>query len=451
MISPKDAESFELTRRSLDGRVVTLGYALRGRGGARTEFEETLHIPESLGPLADGGDAGVARALLALHLAAGTSYWKTAVPKRLVLRETSLSADDAAFWTEVYTKGLGEFFYRNAIDPNGAAVFEGSGAIGPAAVPAATGPALVLWGGGKDSVVSERVLAQAREPHELLTIGRSGWEWISRSAAIAGVPHHVAERRLDPKLFELNAAGALNGHVPVSAYLAAAGTLIALLSGRRAVVASNESSASHGSTAWKGLDVNHQWSKSFEFERGFRAWQARHLAGGPEYFSLLRPLTELRIVKAFATETRFFSSVTSCNRNFSQSGPAASRWCLTCAKCVFVSLMARPWLDDARFHALFGGDALADPANCETIEDLLGLRGSKPFECVGTPDESAAAVHLARTRGITLPHGCMTVFGDRIAQRLDLDAVAAESLRRSDDHALPPRWLAALDAYLDRH
>src|SRR4030095_910906 len=160
------------------------------------------------------GDAGVARALLALHLAAGTSYWKTAVPKRLVLRETSLSADDAAFWTAVYTKGLGEFFYRNAIDPNGAAVFEGSGAIAPAAVPAATGPALVLWGCGKDSVVSERVLAQAREPHELLTIGRSGWEWISRSAAIAGVPHHVAERRLDPKLFELNAAGALNGHVP---------------------------------------------------------------------------------------------------------------------------------------------------------------------------------------------------------------------------------------------
>jgi hypothetical protein len=113
--------------------------------------------------------------------------------------------------------------------------------------------------------------------------------------------------------------------------------------------------------------------------------------------------------------------------------------------------MARPWLDDAGYHALFGGDALADPANCETIEELLGIRGSKPFECVGTPDESVAAVHLARRNGIVLPHGCMTVFGDRIAQRSDLDAVAAEALRRSDDHALPPRWLAALDAYLDRH
>ncbi|HJQ97387.1 MAG TPA: hypothetical protein VJ826_03680 [Candidatus Polarisedimenticolaceae bacterium] len=449
MISPKDAESFELTRRSLDGRVVTLEYSLRGRGGARIEFEETLQVPESLGALAGGDAPGVARALLALHLAAGTSYWKTAAPKRLVVREASLSTDDAAFWTEVYTKGLGEFFYRNGIDPNGAAVFEGTGVAEPASAPTGKGAALVLWGGGKDSVVSERVLAEAREPHELLTIGRSGWEWISRSAAIAGVPHHVAERRLDPKLFELNAAGALNGHVPVSAYLAAAGVLIALLTGRRAVIASNESSASHGSTTWKGLDVNHQWSKSFTFERGFRGWLSRN--GGPEYVSLLRPLTELRIVKAFATETRFFSSVTSCNRNFSQSGPAASRWCLACPKCVFVSLMARPWLDDAGYHALFGGDALADPANCETIEELLGLRGSKPFECVGTPDESAAAVHLARTRGITLPHGCMTVFGDRIAERTDLDTVAAEALRRSDDHALSPRWLAALDAYLDRH
>jgi len=452
VISPKDAESFELTRRSLDGRTVRLGYALRSRGGARIELEETLQIPESLGPLASGDDPAVARALLALHLFGGTSYWKTAVPRRLVVVDAALSLEDAAFATEVYTKGLGEFFYRNGIDPAGAAVFEGTGAKAAAPVSGGAGAALLLWGGGKDSVVSQRVLAQAGEPHELLTIGRGGWEWVTRSAGVAGVPHHVVERRLDPKLFEMNTAGALNGHVPVSAYLAAAGTLVALATGRRAVIASNEASASVGSTTWRGLDVNHQWSKSLEFERGFRASLARNLDDGAEYFSLLRPLTELRITKAFTSHTRFFSSVTSCNRNFSQTGPAAARWCLACPKCVFVALMARPWLDDAAYHALFGGDALADPSNCETIEELLGIRGSKPFECVGTPDETAAAVHLARMGGVTLPHGCMTVFGDRVAaERNDLDAVAARALARSGDHAIPERFLAALDAYLDRH
>jgi hypothetical protein len=453
VIRPEAAESFELTQRSLEHRTVTLGYALHGKGGARLEFEETLTLPESLGPLAAASDGAVARALLAVHLAGGPSYWKTAVPRRIVVSGERLSADDDAFWTMVYTKGLGEFFYRNGLDPNGALAFEGAGATPePGAAAEGNGPALVLWGGGKDSLVSERVLSASSEPHELLTIGRAGWEWIGRSAALAGVPHHVVERRLDPKLLELNAAGALNGHVPVSAYLAAVGVLVALLCGRRAVIASNESSASEGGTTWHGLDVNHQWSKSLEFERGFQAWLSRNLAGGPEYFSLLRPLTELRIVKAFATHTRFFESVTSCNKNFSQTGPAASRWCLTCPKCVFVALMARPWLDDARYHALFGADPLADPANCERIEELLGVRGTKPFECVGTPEETAAAFYLARTRGVTLPHGCMTVFQDRVAaHRRDLPDVAASALSRSDAHAIPVRWLAQLDAYLDRH
>ena len=452
MISPRDAESFELTRRSLEDRTVTLGYAIHGRGGARIELEERLQIPESLGPLAPEKDEAVSRALLALHVVGGTSYWKTAIPKRIRIASGALTAEDAAFWTDVYTKGLGEFFFRNGIDPTGAVTFEGSAKDTSGAASQAHGPALVLWGGGKDSVVSERVLAQSGEPHELLTIGRSGWEWIGRSAALAGVPHHVVERRLDPKLFELNAAGALNGHVPVSAYLAAASLLVALLTGRRAVIASNESSASEGNTTWHGIDVNHQWSKSLEFERGFRTWLARHVEGGPAYFSLLRPLTELRIVKAFTSHTRFFSSVTSCNRNFSQTGPAATRWCLSCPKCVFVALMARPWLDDAAYHSLFGGDPLADPANCGAVEELLGVRGSKPFECVGTPEETAAALHIAKMRGIAVPHGCMTVFNDRIAaRRADLDQVAARALARSDDHAVPSKWLAQLDAYLDRH
>ena len=453
MIPPREAESFELTHRSLEDRTVTLGYALHGRGGARIAFEEKLQIPETLGPLGSAQDDAVGRALLALHVVGGTSYWKTAIPKRIRVGPEALSPEDASFWTEVYTKGLGEFFYRNGIDPTGAVTIEGSArSTAPPAAARGEGPVLVLWGGGKDSVVSERVLAQAGEPHELLTIGRGGWEWIGRSASLTGVPHHVVERRLDPRLFELNAAGALNGHVPVSAYLAAAGVLVASLTGRRAVIASNEAGASQGNTTWHGIDVNHQWSKSLEFERGFSGWLARQVEDGPRYFSLLRPLGELRIVKAFTSHPRFFTSVTSCNRNFSQTGPAATRWCLTCPKCVFVALMARPWLDDSAYHSLFGGDPLADPANCELVEELLGVRGVKPFECVGTPEETAAALHLAKTRGVFVPHGCMTIFGDCVASlRSDLDEVAARALARSDVHAIPARWLVQLDAYLDRH
>lgn len=444
--------SFRLTGSALDGRTIRLGYALENAGISRIDLEETLELPESLGRLSGAGHPAVARALRGLHLAAGTSYWKTSIPPSIVLEEGALSDDDAAFWTEVYTLGLGEFFFRNEIDPRGAVRFDGrSKDADPVEAPQAAGPALLLWGGGKDSAVSHRALRGSGERHELLTIGRPEWSWPARSAEVAGVPHHMVTRRIDPKLFELNAAGALNGHVPVNAFLAAAAWAIALLTGRSAVVASNESSACEGNTLWSGIDVNHQWSKSLEFERGFQGWTRRSVRGGPEYFSLVRPLTELAIVRAFAAHPEFFATVTSCNRNFLQSGPAASRWCLTCPKCVFVALMARPWLDDAAYHELLGGDPLSDPMNVDTLEELLGIARMKPFECVGTPEESIAAIHLARTAGRKLPHGTMTLFNRQVAARdLDPAAIAATALARSDLHALPARFLTVLDAYLAR-
>src|SRR5262249_29997672 len=139
-----------------------------------------------------------------LHLAGGTSYWKTSIPKDLRLESGPLSPDDAAFWTEVYTKGLGEFFYRNRIDPTGAARFDGSGrAEAPARARTGDGSALLLWGGGKDSIVSHEALSASGVPHELLTIGRSEWEWVARSATTTRLPYHTVERRLDPKLKEL--------------------------------------------------------------------------------------------------------------------------------------------------------------------------------------------------------------------------------------------------------
>jgi UDP-N-acetyl-alpha-D-muramoyl-L-alanyl-L-glutamate epimerase len=450
---PFPFDTFVFAHRAIEGRRVRLGYALTSRSGGRVEFEESLELPSSLEVVAGPSDPAVARALLGVHLAAGASYWKTCIPRELLVSDAALTAEDAAFWTTVYTQGLGEFFYRNEIDPTDRVVFRGEGrAASPASAGNPRGPALLLWGGGKDSAVSHEVLAQAREPHELLSIGRASWTWVRRAAEVAGVPLHVAERKLDPKLLEMNAAGALNGHVPVSAYLAFAGVLVALLAGRSAVIASNEASASAGNAAWHGIDVNHQWSKSLAFERLARAWLARHLAGGPEYVSLLRPLSELRIVKAFATHPGYFGVATSCNANFRQDGAATRRWCLACAKCVFVSLMARPWLDDGAYHALFGGDPLADPANATLVEELLGIRGTKPFECVGTPEETIAALQLARAAGRSIPHGIMTLFADRIgSQPFDGDALAARVLARTSDHELSAARLAALDDYLDRH
>ena len=183
-----------------------LGYTLTSRDGAHVEFEETYELPASLGPLAPASDEAVGRALLGLHLAAGTSYWKTRIPRELWVEDASISADDAQFWSAVYTQGLGEFFYRNQIDPTGRASFrETSGADRhKAAAHPAPGPSLLLWGGGKDSVVSHEILEAAGEAHDLLSVGRTDWEWVHSSAAVSGRVLHVVSRRLDPKLLEMN-------------------------------------------------------------------------------------------------------------------------------------------------------------------------------------------------------------------------------------------------------
>jgi hypothetical protein len=113
--------------------------------------------------------------------------------------------------------------------------------------------------------------------------------------------------------------------------------------------------------------------------------------------------------------------------------------------------MARPWLDDAAYHALFGMYR-ADPANGTFVEELLGVRGTTPFECVGTPDETLAALHLARRAGRTIPHGVMTAFNRRVASGFpDLDAITTAALTVSPDHELSAGRIAQLHDYLDRH
>lgn len=452
--SPLRFDRFVFTHRGIDALGIRLGFRLEHPAdGSRVDLEETIALPPSLRRLWTTNEPSLARALRGLHLAAGTSYWKTCLPEAIDVGDEPLSDDDVVFWNEVYTKGLAEFFYRNGIDPEGRVRFR-NGWKPVRTVAPRPGPfhrSLVLWGGGKDSVVAHEALAASGERHELLTVGREDWRWIAASANVASVPHHLLVRRLDPTLFELNAAGALNGHVPVSAALAFASQFVALLCGYSAVVAGNESSASEGNTRWHGVDVNHQWSKSLEFERLFREWQRRNIEDGPTYLSLLRPLTELAIVRAFSGHPAYFASVTSCNRNFSQSGPAARRWCLSCPKCVFTALMARPWLDDAAYRSLFGGDPLADPANGTLVEELLGLTGVKPFECVGTPEETALALALARGRGRAPSAGRVAALAERAAERFsDVDAAARRLLARGNEHALTPRWIKVLDAYLDR-
>jgi hypothetical protein len=191
-------------------------------------------------------------------------------------------------------------------------------------------------------------------------------------------------RKLDPGLLRLNSQGYLNGHTPFSALLAFVSVLAAILSGRKYIALSNESSASE--TTIPGTAINHQYSKSLEFEEAFRWYSEKYVARGVDYFSFLRPLNELQIARIFSGYKNYHPVFRSCN-----AGSREDTWCGKCAKCLFTCIILSPFLSDEQIRNIFGKNLLDDPELRPLFDQLTGVADEKPFDCVGT----LAEVNLA--------------------------------------------------------
>ncbi|MBZ5734142.1 hypothetical protein K8Z61_06500 [Nocardioides sp. TRM66260-LWL] len=384
----------------LDGARIELPYLGVASDGVRTSFVETVELP---GPL-DGADPAVVEPLLRLlSLAASLSYAKAYAPGAIEVPD-GLTAQERAFLAELTPNGLGEFAYVNDLPEVFSTPILGPDRAAPAAPAAPSSPdagsashrpgrVLVAVGGGKDSIVSIEALLGAGLDVGLFSV--NAYAPIEATAQVAERPLHTARRRLDPELFRLNAEGAPNGHVPVTAVNSLVAVLTALALGFDTVVFSNEASSSYGNVAWHGRVVNHQWSKGLAFERLLRASLP---TGAPDYVSLLRPLTELRIARRFAEHRAYHGVFTSCNRAFKLQESERTSWCGDCPKCRFVFLCLGPFLPREELLAIFSGrDLFADPAQREGFLELLGAEGLlKPFECVGEPDECRVALGLLR-------------------------------------------------------
>ena len=374
-----------------DGTTIRLRYLARGADGAAHEFTEVVELP---GPLDRVPVATRDRLLRLLSLAGSLSYFKAFAPATLVVPD-GLTRRERRFVTDLTRYGLGEFAYVNRLPE----VFD-TQIIAPEVAEAAppTPPsdprrALVAVGGGKDSIVSIESLKQAGL--ELALFSVNSYAPIEATAAVAGLPLRTARRRLDPELFRLNEAGAPNGHVPVTAVNSLIALLSALALGYDTVVFSNEASSSYGNVEWAGQTINHQWSKSIDFERLLRESLP---SGAPAYLSLLRPVTELRIARRFAEYVDYHRVFTSCNRAFKLREADRTSWCADCPKCRFVFLCLAPFLTRAALLDIFGGrDMFADEAQVTGFLEILGADGLlKPFECVGEPDECRVALTLLR-------------------------------------------------------
>lgn len=321
------------------------------------------------------------------------SYWKATCSPQIEIRPSQLSEDRIQWWHDLFIHGLGEFFYRNEIDftaPDFLTITAtGDRAFLPQTSQREPSGDLILVGGGKDSCVTLEVLKElpGRKGTLVLNPTRASID----SIKIAGYEMPLTVRRtIDPKLLELNRAGYLNGHTPFSAYLAFLGVFIAALHGYQYIIASNENSANEQNTTFHQLKVNHQYSKSFRFEKRFRDYCDRYLTPQVRYFSLLRPLFDLQISGIFSRFSEQHLSFRSCNVNQRKDS-----WCKQCPKCAFVYLSLFPFLRDEQIFNIFGEDLYFKPEIASAIAELAGISKHKPFECVGTLEESRLAVLLS--------------------------------------------------------
>ncbi|HEX8075006.1 MAG TPA: hypothetical protein VF545_08490 [Thermoleophilaceae bacterium] len=413
------------------------------------EFTERVRFPGAEAPSGAAALDELDRLLSLLHLVAGVSYYKAAAPPAISV-ESGAAIDPAtsAFLERLYVDGLSEFAWTNGIDLRERVRFAPNAprAAAPGAPPRLERRTAVPIGGGKDSIVALAALRAAGEPLVAFSVGRA--EPIVRTVAVAGVPHLVVERELAPELIELNARGALNGHVPVTAVVSAIACAAAPLYGFDAVAMANERSASEGNLRVDGVEVNHQWSKGIAFERLFREQLARR-APGLEWFSLLRPFGELAIARAFAGLEGYHHAFTSCNAAFRRD-PArrGSGWCGDCPKCRFVFLALAPWLGPERLESIFGANLLHDPGEVAGFAELMGVGGHKPFECVGEEDESAAAFRLIADRPEWRDAVVVRHVRDAVLPGLGPAGDPAAALRPSAEHCMPARYQAMARAFL---
>ena len=371
-------------------REIVFKYSIEFYNSKPINFSEKIVLPQASRNLKK---KEIHKFLEPLSLILGISYYKLYCPPKILIF-FKLSKEEAEFWNIVYRKGLGEFLFRNNLNPDKLAKFSHVKKKVESIRISTNGNILLGIGGGKDSIVALELLKNFKLSLFLVEAGRP--DLISkRIIEKSHKSSFIINRTLDPKIFE-KYAGSYNGHVPISAVFAFLGILSAFLYEQQYVVVGNEYSSNFGNIKYKDEIVNHQWSKSAEFESMFQEYVRKFITPDIIYFSLLRQFYEIRIAKMFAQRKKYLPLFSSCNRNFKvfKSRPN-SLWCGECSKCAFVFLILVPFINKTELIKIFSKNLLNDIVLLPLYKDLLGFGKMKPFDCVGTFEEAQVALYLA--------------------------------------------------------
>lgn len=391
------ATYFEFTSYTFEPEkhACTFSYSIVFDNKKTLDFTEVIELTQPV-DISGLPEDVLAQTLQGVHLMLGVSYFKLYAPA-VVKHPYVLTIEQSEYWNSLYTVGLGEFYYQNNLDPH---AFEGFSADSSAMISSQyvrrSDRALVGIGGGKDSIVGAELLKKmGYEITAFVKETQKQYDQVDRVIEVMGIDTLKIRRLLDPQIFEKH-DDSYNGHVPISGVYAWLGLLSALLYDYKYVVVSNEYSSSFGNIEYKGIEINHQWSKSIYFEEAFQSYVHNFITPNITYFSVLRSIYEIRIVELFAQYPQYFNVFTSCNRTFSITNTLKnSLWCGECPKCVFGYMMLSAHIEPEQLVDIFG-QHLYDREDLEPLFlDLLGLGDMKPFDCVGTFEESQVAFLMA--------------------------------------------------------
>lgn len=319
------------------------------------------------------------------------SYWKCTCSPKVIIKCGKLNEEQINWWKKLYFDGLGELFYRNNIQTN-IDSFMDITAIGEKIeyekIEEKSDGYIVPIGGGKDSIVTLETLKLDKNKDYALIINPK--TVTLKCAELAGFENkNIIEvyRSIDSKLLELNGKGYINGHTPFSGMLAFVSYFIAYLTSKKYIALSNENSANESNVI--GEKINHQYSKSFEFECDFERYSEKYLKAPIKYFSFLRPLNELQIAKIFSKLEKYHKVFKSCNVG---SKEKEWKWCNNCAKCLFAYIILSPYLYKEKLVDIFGIDMFEKKELIDIFIGLTGYGDVKPFDCVGTFEEVNFAI-----------------------------------------------------------
>lgn len=323
------------------------------------------------------------------------SYWKATCSPKVIIKCGYINEEQKKWWKKSYFNGLGELFYTNNIKTDKEEFMtiecthtENENKMEYKKIEEEFSGYIVPIGGGKDSVVTLETINMDKQNDYCLIVNPK--PVTLKCAEIAGIKFkNIIEvyREIDTNIIELNKKGYINGHTPFSTMLAFLSYFVAYLLSKKYVALSNESSANESNVI--GEKINHQYSKSYEFECDFDEYSKKYLKAPIKYFSFLRPLNELQIAKLFSRKEKYHTTFKSCNVG---SKEKEWKWCCNCAKCLFAYIILSPYLYKKKLINIFGEDMFENEKLLTTFLELTGNGETKPFDCVGTFEEVNFAI-----------------------------------------------------------